>query len=238
VTVEPPKRVSSPKILLDELKKAAHRLLLNTGNQGLGSRVRSWLLDVIKNDRAVGAQGIVLGGRVATEARLRDNTIDGFVQGIHAGISHRRTAAQETAGTPADQDRMSRLLIEHNTILVAIPIQTVRERHGIFVGNCDSATIVDNYVNIDRSLLPDIKVEGIRIFGTLGRRVMVRGNQLDGCTLGVLFHPLTPLPTGNNAGKRDVQWIVDDNVAIGAAPLLNIEPSSQIFRVKQTNNLS
>ncbi len=228
----------TPKQIYDALIRAANRLLRNEGNPDLGSQVRNWLTNLLKVDRPVGSEAIVIGGRMAEEVRIRDNTIDGFMQGIRVGVSHRRNNDQEAAGIPADRDSAKRVIIEANSIGLVMPAQGVRERYGIYVGNVDSAVINDNYVSADTQSLKETAVDGIHIYGQFGRRIIVGENHIEGCRIGVRFHPLNPADPNTPAGIRRTQWLVEDNIAVGSAPALLIEPNQNDPRVRQVNNLS
>jgi hypothetical protein len=243
IEVDPPARVSSSKVLLDYLKRSTNRMLLGGGNENLRSILRQWLTQEFTRYLPTAAQGIVIGGRVATEVRVRDNTIQGAIQGIHIGLSdgRRDIDATRTAG---------RVLVESNTIGIVLPVHGLRERHGIFLGSCESAAIERNYVTVDASARsPGLRtpIDGIRIVGTLGRRILVRENHLEGCTTGVLFHPRNEAEqNGDNGGDNiPVLWWVNDNVMPGAVAAVDSlhphdleEPDATVQGWIQTSNNS
>jgi len=126
------------------------------------------------------------------------NAIRGAMQGVHVGVASSSDAAVG-AGSVA---------VESNSILVALPATAKRERHGVFVGNADSVVIRDNQLHLRRVAGNEaLSVEGIRVFGRQGLRVIVRNNHLhDGFNTGVTFAPLhQPLPD-------KPMWIIGENV--------------------------
>jgi hypothetical protein len=154
----------------------------------------------VKNKIPVGQQGIVIGGQSAREVRILNNTVTGFLQGIHVGVSHK----EQQPGPPDMADLVS---ITGNNIGVSIPPDVKREeRHGIFVGNCRSLMMENNYVES----LGDQIIEGIRLVGHFGKRVIVRHNHLVGCDPGILIKPLQTYP------EKQYLWLAADNIAVGA----------------------
>jgi hypothetical protein len=125
------------------------------------------------------AQGIVVGGTIAADVRIVNNSLHNMLQGIHVGVSHHETSQ----GIP---DRIGTLLILGNTVHIAFPNvsgRIVKERHGIFVGNCDSFVIENNFLSLRRfTSTANSSIDGIRIFGFLGRRQVIRQNHLAAAT--------------------------------------------------------
>jgi hypothetical protein len=118
--------------------------------------------------------------------------------------------------------------IAANTIRVFLPLQAVRERHGIFIGNCDSMIIADNRLTVQRvTLTQQTRIDGVRVFGSLGRMMIVRQNYLVGVTTGIRVNPVHSPPANSN------QWLVADNMAPGAQSLV-VAPTN----VQKINNIS
>ncbi|PZV06766.1 MAG: hypothetical protein DCF32_09075 [Leptolyngbya sp.] len=120
-------------------------------------------------------QGIVVAGTIAKDVRILNNTIENARQGVHIGVSQQ----ESSRGSPLYIDN---LLVLGNTIQVALPNQSRRstgQRHGIFVGNCRSMVIENNYLTLKRfTSTRDAVAYGIDIYGFLGPRVVVRQNHL------------------------------------------------------------
>lgn len=118
-------------------------------------------------------------------------------------------------------DMAGTVQIVGNNILVPLS-PAARERHGIFVGNCDSLIIQDNYASVQRFPVTSMAaIDGIRIYGHLGRMMVVRQNHLVGTTVGIRVVPLIVAGTGH--GRP--QWVVTDNIAPNARNAV-IAPSS------------
>ncbi|TVQ17824.1 MAG: right-handed parallel beta-helix repeat-containing protein [Leptolyngbya sp. DLM2.Bin15] len=120
------------------------------------------------------SQGIVVGGSIANDIRILNNRIEHTLQGIHLGLSQR----EPSRGSPLS---IENLLIAGNTIYVSFPNLSggVNERHGIFVGNCKSLVIENNYLSLQRFRgTAASPIDSIRVHGFLGRRIIIRQNHL------------------------------------------------------------
>jgi hypothetical protein len=173
---------------------------------------------------AAGGEGIVIAGEKASEVRILNNSITRFRQGIHVGFSHKGAARDK-------RDSAELVLIAGNRTHVFLPIPTGGERHGIFVGNCQSVIVENNSVLLERSeKTADVEIDGIRLFGEFGRRVIVRGNHLEhykdrnGFTTGIHFRPL------NVPQLREKRlWIVTDNVSVSSTETYRIPDDVKPF---------
>ena len=122
------------------------------------------------------------------------------MQGIHIGTSH-------TGVTTDNHDKADIVQIMSNNVEILLSPVVTRERHGIFVGNCDSLIIQNNYVSVmPCSLTKDLNIDGIRVYGHPGRMMVVNQNHIVNANTGILFAPVS----GEN-GKP--QWVITDNVA-------------------------
>ncbi len=219
-----PQGMTSPTILLRHLLRIADRFILS-GNFG-GSAApaaafttfRTSLLGQLLPSMS---QGIVVGGQRAADVRILNNSIRGAQQGIHIGVSHREVAR----GTP---DSAGTISVQGNTVHVVIPVTATRERHGIFVGNAASLLVENNHLEIQRATrMATYRVEGIRVFGHVGRRVILRANHLAGFTVGIRFEPRTRF-TGA------LQWVIDDTLATGA--LFTTQIPTGLTLMRRENN--
>jgi hypothetical protein len=206
----PPKTIDSPKALLAHVSKLADRLLLESAFRKT-TRAFATLLDpVVVSNVASAAQGITIGGDQAGDVRVVNNTIVGVAQGIHVGVSRQKELASAHI---ADV-----VTISGNTISVVLTADTSkRDRHGIFVGNCDSLLIEKNNIRLSRvPATEQLEIDGIRVWGQLGDRIHVTQNHLRGdrradtdlsiFDTGIRVHPNSQRPAG-------ALWLVDQNVA-------------------------
>ena len=196
----PPTAVNSASDLQRYVETLTNRALLDANVRNTIKSFGTWFNDLVKTQIPVGQQGIVIGGRSAKEVRIHNNTVTGFLQGIHLGVSHEEQQ-------PSTPDIAGFVTISGNNIGVSLPPDVSREeRHGIFVGNCRSLMIENNYVE---SLEGQV-IEGIRLFGYFGQRIIVRHNHLVACDPGIFIKPLQAFP------ERQFLWLAADNLAVGA----------------------
>ena len=211
----PPKEeIETAAALQRYLGTLTNKVLLDEGVRKRFGAFRDWFERVATQAVASGTQGVVVAGKIAREHRILNNTLEGFLQGIHVGVSHK----ESRRGNP---DTMGFLTISGNTISVRAT-QTNREAcHGIFVGNCESLMMENNYIDLDKADLMD-KGEsiGVKVFGYLGQRLIVRHNHLVGFQPGVLIKSLST--------KEPRLWLALDNVAVGAKGA--IESAATVLR--------
>ncbi|SET07047.1 hypothetical protein SAMN05216326_11115 [Nitrosomonas marina] len=212
--------VASNQLLLNTAKTIAARVLTDPVYRASILPFENWFTALGSQNPSVAYKGIVCGGRTARDVRILNNSLDGVQEGIHIGVSDRKQSGNQ-------RYQAGRVTIEGNTIHVLLPPVTVHRRGGIFCGNCNHLSIIDNHITIQRfSFSRQTEIEGIRIFGTMGRMFIVRQNYMSNCTIGVRVHPIGSNPDINN------QWMVADNM-MPQASLAVVAPSS----VMKTNNL-
>jgi len=226
--ISPAKGVQNDRDMLFHVINVANKVLLNDGLLRGGiepfSGFKSWYDEkLISENISVGSQGIVTGGTAAKEIHITNNKISGFMQGIHIGTSH-------TGVTTGNHDKADIVQIMSNNVEVLLSPVVTRERHGIFVGNCDSLIIQNNYVSIMPCYLTkDLNIDGIRVYGHPGRMMVVNQNhivnanrEIDNPITGILFVPLSG-ESGN------LQWIIAGNIAPGSIDPVKVLDKSGKF---------
>lgn len=199
----PARDIRNNRDLMRHAVRMADRALLEPTVREASPGLQRWYDRLAQDAPSIAAQGIVCGGRVAGEVRILNNTVTGALETIHVGVSHRPPVEQSYVA-----DRAGTVIIRGNNLRVYLPALFKRGRHGIFVGNCNHLLIEDNRVNVNSfqaSRSPT--VEGVRVYGLLGRMMIVRQNFLENCTTGVFVKPLR---LGDRT-TRD-QWLVADNM--------------------------
>ena len=201
----PPMGVQSNRDLLLHMIKVADRVLLNEGVIKDGDDVfngfKGWYDQLNKADLSTAQQGIVVGGTEAGDVNIRNNSIDRVLQGIHVGLSRSDSSASSLVNSGV-------VHIFDNNINVQLS-PTSRDREGIFVGNCDSLILQNNYINVTRSeATKSLQTDGIRVRGRIGKMAIVRQNHIVGATTAIRFNPLN-ISAGRRSGKPT--WIVADN---------------------------
>jgi hypothetical protein len=180
----------------DHIKGLANRILQVNAFPAF-SGLRASILGII----APSSQGITVGGTVSESILIRGNRIASFIEGIHVGLS---------APSPSISIAQ-RVAIEANRVIVTLGIGATRGRHAIYVGNVASLSIRSNRLSLERPTgTQGMKIDGIRVFGHLGRSAFIRENHLDGFNVGVNFmlsiHAATTTP----------MWMINDNLAEGS----------------------
>ena len=170
----PPNRdLSSAQALLKHLEFLVYRLLTDPifrdKNLGFGA---AFSMIQVQHSIDVGARGITIGGTTAQDIHIHHNAINGFLQGIHVGLSHYSERNVH--------DSSEVVTISDNVISLILPsILRKIERHGIFVGNCKSLIVENNNIQLRRlQEIEIVRIEGIKVWGKMGERLMVTKNHV------------------------------------------------------------
>ena len=208
--------LSSNNALLNVAKNIATRVITEPEYRRNIIAFNNWFEALRQQNPSVAYKGIVVGGTHAREVRINDNILDGVQEGIHVGLSD-RSSSQTTTRIAG------RVVIENNSINVRIPPLVVHRRGGVFVGNCNHLTIKQNHIRVQRYTWSQrTTVEAIRIYGQMGRMIVVQQNYASGCTTGVRLIAL------NTSQKNFYQWLVTENLMAGVSLLLSSNHSGLI----------
>ncbi|MEO7069893.1 MAG: hypothetical protein ABI131_05300, partial [Nostocoides sp.] len=136
----------------------------------IGAASATFIGDAVRNARSM-AQGIVVGGSRAPFVRIDGNLVQGAIEGIHVGVQARGTLSL-TAG---------QVTISDNTVALVVPFFWARQRHAFYVGSVVSLTMTDNHARLARTGNQDATpVDAVRVWGSLGSWIEVRGLDLTG----------------------------------------------------------
>lgn len=161
---------------------------------------KDWRTQALGALTPVALQGIVVGGQVAEDVRIVDNTLRDVQQGIHVGLSRRQQGS-----TRID---VGRVFIQGNDVDVRVPVDAVHQRHGIFVGSSKNLAILDNHVEVDVEAF-DLDAQAILVKGVLGRLALIQRNHVEGGNVGI---EVIALNTGGGASEFGV-WKASENLA-------------------------
>lgn len=203
LAANPPPAGASESALVRHLNRIADTVILNAGAVANNPAFGDWFTAVTAaQDPTVASQGIVVGGRNAPDVRVRNNTIEGTLQGIHVGLSHRE-------GSPGTADQAGAVSIADNRIRILLSPLAERDRHAVFVGNCDTLYIENNHAIVQRfGNTSAVPIDGVNVHGVLGLMMIVRQNHLQNFTVGVRVTPLFRPPTNRTV----FQWLVAQNM--------------------------
>jgi hypothetical protein len=174
------------------IKGIATNVLFNPTS--VSAAFQNWLNATLPLLYSTSAQGIVVGGDVANDVRIIDNTVDGTVQGIHVGLSDIKRNGKGSGHLTA-----TRVQIRGNTVNVRITPEVTGDRHGIFLGCVNSALIVENHLQLTRypnQQSANRAIDGIKVAGAFGPFVVIERNCILGFTQGVDFVSDTAQPSG------------------------------------------
>ena len=171
----------------------------------------------------IGTRGIAVGGQAITELRIRNNSIDFMLQGITAGVSHKE---KRPPALPANS--MQHVTIADNDVTIVLNAVSgySKARWAIFVGNAANVLIENNNATMSAPPFAKIASDGIRVWGYLGKKMIVRHNHVGGFTRNAFVRALMPtgpkhdqvywFTTPPAVGSPNANlWLVADNVFDG-----------------------
>ncbi len=202
-----PKEFATQGDLYKFVQKSALTLVTNPAAQAQFPSLQSFLGSLQRSDAVVGARGIAVGGQAITELRIHDNSIDFMLQGITVGVSHKE---KRPPSLPANS--IQNVTIAGNVIDVVLNAVSGRSkaRWAIFVGNAANTLIENNQASLTAPTFAKLSSDGIRVYGYLGKKMVVRHNHTSGFTRDV--HVRALLPTGP---KHDAVYWYTNPPAIG-----------------------
>ena len=166
----PPNTIGTNKELKKHLQKTILNLVL-AGDTSLPALNR-FVASLSQEDPSLGFQAIVIGGEVSTEVHVFRNRIEGFLQGIHIGLSHRHDSGREF-------DIINSVKVEKNFVGNTLPLLHNYSRHGIFVGNCERLSIDGNELDLNRMTRANkVQIDAIKVYGFLGRKGTIANNDI------------------------------------------------------------
>jgi hypothetical protein len=220
----PPGTLASQRDALRVLQQTADRVLTDPAVGQQISAFSEAVRAIAASDVPVAQRGIAVGGQAITDLRIHQNTIAGVLQGITVGVSQREPKVDD-----AVYDVTQTVSIRDNSVEVVLGLLAkTAARFGIFVGNCQSLQIDGNRLAMTPSAAGYLPSDGIRVWGYLGPKVVVRHNHVSTFTTGIRVVAMggvgvqlqTPPRTASppvytatiNFGP---QWLVADNLLDG-----------------------
>jgi hypothetical protein len=228
----------------EDLRKGTVELIKDVQQTGVARAPKetAQAVAVLAGELSAAGQGIVVAGDTAGTVQICDNVIDDAIQGIHVGISNRRTPVRE---------RGSEVLISGNAVHLLVPSGWREDRHAVFVSNFDTASVVNTTATLRRPLPELLKllgqasdvdltridqtpVDGIRVIGELGYCMVVRGSSLREFATGVRVVPHPADPGGGIKGPGRRLWLVTETAAVGAVQAVDA-PSPAVLQAMNFN---
>jgi hypothetical protein len=191
-------RITNARELRSNLLELAGDLLEAGGATNASRNFERWYEDARRSHDALAGQGVVVAGSLQRDVRVVGNTIEKVLEGVRIALSRQQPRT--------DYLSTRRVVVRDNTIDVLVPGYLVRERYGIYIGNCESLEVAANRVQVERGIGGrSLSISGIHLYGYYGPFAIVRDNHLEGCTPGVFTRAF--------GGRRRKKWLIADNLA-------------------------
>ena len=169
---------------------------------------RNFIEAILPQLYSTSSQGIVIGGKVANDIRILNNTIDGTAQGIHVGLSDQKAVPH------VSHYLAERVQICGNSVNIRLTPEVTGNRHGIFLGCAKSAIINDNHLELTRSSNAGQDIFAIVVEGYYGPRLLIERNCMLNFTNGIVVETdAQSLPTNQKTKTPTVLWKASDNAS-------------------------
>ena len=149
------------------------------------------------------ARGIVVAGQDVGDVTIEKNSVSSAAQGI--------LVATSAPGDKGDPRKIGSVAIEGNTIRMGDMTTASGGRYGILVGNAQSISIRLNQIDIETQR-DHRSIEGIRVFGWIGRFVRITDNRISGAEPGILFRHVPDRWNDAENRNRTDSWTIASNL--------------------------
>lgn len=151
---------------------------------------------------AAARQAITCGGGTLGEVIVDDNRVEGFLQGVHVGVSH-----EDDETRTAQNVRVS-----GNAIYLRPPSAVHKTSSGLFAGNVETLRIERNLLRRAEGAPDATYPFGIRVHGYLGHFLIVAQNRIEAARIGIRIHSIESIP---DKLFDDYLWLVAENLVRG-----------------------
>lgn len=182
------------------VKQIAKAAVLNPA--AASPALRSYVNGLLPALFSTSSQGIVVGGDLANDVRIINNTVDGTAQGIHVGLSDIKKD-----GKPAAHRLATRVQIKGNTVNIRMTAEMTLDRHGIYLGCVTAGLVADNHLTLTRLAQAGQTIDAIKVAGYFGQSLLIERNNMQGFSTGIYTaQDATSPPDG-------VLWKIADNAS-------------------------
>lgn len=214
-----PKAFATDRDILAFVSTSAGNLLTDQAALKTFADFNTTLQRVRQLDAPVAAKAIAVGGRTIRDLHISGNQITGALQAITVGMSHQEILP---LGPP---DRAGRVEIVGNTIETTFSfLARGGARNAIFVGNVESLHIEQNRIALQANALAFVpRTEGVKVYGYLGKLLIIRHNHLNSFRTGIRVISLTGPGSVDTTKPAEYMgatqsgnlWLVADNMCAG-----------------------
>jgi hypothetical protein len=179
--------------------------LAQQGIEGFGTWKQGQDASVV----AAMSDAIVISGNYAGDVRILDNAVSGTETGIRVAITAPVTSVFVNTAAPPKEVSVRRARVSGNTVAFAVPAGTKGQHSGVYVGNCASLIIEDNYARQKPNAGSCV---GVRVLGKLGKMMRAEGNHALHARIGIEVKPEKPTDKTSHP-EQGALWILSQNVA-------------------------
>lgn len=223
----PFERISTQKALKRELQVLAARLVADAKFRAEFPSVAAWYKINAEPGDYFGRQAITCGGQVLGDVAVERNVVRGFVQGVHIGTSKERA---QTENLPVI---VTNARIVANELYLQKPFEAYYAPYGIFLGNMESGRIERNLLAPGARQTKSRFAQGIRVWGHLGRYLMIIQNNIGIASLGIRVKAENEIDR-DKVGSEYL-WLASANLVQGVEPSHVIRAPSWMI-VKNRDN--
>ncbi len=205
---QPPEDVKDKQSITNYLVGLQKSLMVDANFRDAISAAKKWFARKKENNPTAGYAGIICAGKKAGDIKIINNNIQGVTEAIRVAISNGGMDVENSSGLQAET-----VTISNNRMSLSKPATISIAPRAMMVGNCKHL-IVENNRMIATGIKAETKFyyEGLRVYGVLGRTIIIRQNSLANCITGIT---ITPLGADKESWQNNL-WKVSDNILPGA----------------------
>jgi len=205
----PPKTAStSADELITHVRKLANRIAADVKFREKLPSAKNWFTGFAKGLPPHGRQAITCGGATLDDVAITGNMVAGYVQGVHVGTSINGGKSIARAG---------KVMVNENRLACRKPSEDTYAGFALFVGNAETIRIERNTIEWFGTPMKNRYAQGIRVWGALGRYLVVGENRIGLASLGIRIK--TDKIVDDGLWKRHL-WLVADNLVEDVDPAM------------------
>lgn len=205
--------------LVHHAERIARRIIVDAPfREGLAG-AKAWYNSYVQALPAFGWQAITCGGKLLGEISISRNRVEGFVQGVHVGTS--REWLYHNMARPVVLAR--NVSVRDNALFLRLPGLGAYAPFGLFVGNCETTRIENNTFDwaSPRPADDTMFAHGIRVWGHLGRFLLIAGNRIRIASIGIRVRSAERIDPDD---FKKYAWTAADNLADSSQRVLKAPP--------------
>jgi hypothetical protein len=198
-------RINDHVDLIAQVRKLATSIVADNKFRERLSSAKAWYATFAKPAVTYARQAITCAGSTLGDVVVDGNRVEGFVQGVHVGTSQHQAKPPRIA---------TNVRIAENDLYLTKPSEAYYAPCGLFLGNMETGRIDRNLLTWSGQPKDSRFTHGIRVWGYLGRFLLITQNRISIAKLGIKVLPVNPIKPSNS---DPYLWRATENLVVGVS---------------------